>query len=400
MPIYKYEALDKTGNTIQGTIDATSKQGVKQELTQLQLYPVDIIESKKNKSTHKRLKKKAGIADIALFTRQMGTLMDAGLNVIESLNTVLGQARNPSLISAISDIKDRVNTGESLSAAMESNNSLFPPMYTSMICAGEQSGKLPSILGKVADYYEKMIRLRNKIIVSLAYPVVMTITGVFILIFLLTFIAPTLTEVFINNNQQLPLPTVILMGTSNFFQKYWLLLLAVVFILLYALKRWFQTEKGQNVRDSLILKAPIFGKVALNISLARFTRTFGILLDSGVEILSSFEITSKVTGNSILATALIECRDKVERGEDMANSLAVTKLFPPIVVDMVHAGQKSGRLPELMIKIADNLDEEVETQLSLLTSLIEPVMILIMGAIVGFIVLAVVLPIFEMNQMF
>jgi type II secretory pathway component PulF len=401
MAIYKYEAMDKSGNTVSGSMDSTSREAVKDELEKLNLYPVEIFERELHtKHEPSSFTKRPGITQIALFTRQMGTLLDAGLNVIESLETVQGQSQNQIFTSTVSDLKSRVNHGESLSAAMENHNNIFPPMYTSMILAGEQSGQLPSIMVKIADYYDKAIKLRNKIIVSLAYPAVMTITGCCILFFLVTFIAPTLTEVFVDNNQALPLPTVILMSTSAFFQKYWLFLGAILLGILFILKKWFQTDEGRKKLDQFALNAPVFGRITLGIALARFTRTFGVLLESGVEILSTFEITSKVTGNSILAEALIEVKERVSEGEDISSSLIKTKLFPPIVVDMVRAGQKSGRLPELMIKIADDLDEEVETQMALMTSLIEPVMILIMGTVVGFIVLAVVLPIFEMNQIY
>jgi len=401
MAIYKYEAMDKSGNTVSGSMDSTSRDAVKVELEKLNFYPVDISSPQLHKdSKPAAFTKRPGISDIALFTRQMGTLMDAGLTVIESLETVIGQSQNSIFTSTISDLKGRINRGESLSTAMESHNSIFPAMYTSMILAGEQSGKLPTIMGKIADYYDKAIKLRNKIIVSLAYPFVMTITGCVILIFLITFIAPTLTEVFVNNGQNLPLPTVILMSTSAFFQKYWFFLGIIAFGFIMALRQWLKTENGRKTLDLFILRAPVFGKVALNIALARFTRTFGVLLESGVEVLSTFEITSRVTGNSLLAAALLKVKEKVAHGEDISSSLAESKLFPPMVVDMVRAGQKSGRLPELMMKIAEDLDEEVETQMALMTSLIEPFMILIMGVVVGFIVLAVVLPIFEMNQMY
>ena len=400
MPIYKYEAIDKGGDTVYGSIDAASRHLVKTELERLSLYPVDISEPRDKAKKEPFFVKKPGLSDIALFTRQMSTLMDAGLTVIESLETVLGQSSNQVFSGIISDLKDRVNRGESLSMAMENNQVYFPPMYTSMILAGEQSGKLPNIMGKIADYYEKTIKLRNKIMVSMAYPAVTTVAGTAILIFLLTFIAPTLTEVFAQNSQELPLPTVILMSVSGFFHQYWLTIVLILSVIACGVFKWFKTEKGRSFRDKMILKLPVFGHIAQSIALARFTRTFGILLESGVEVLATFDITGKVTGNSVLNLALSDVKEKVSTGEDIASSLHACDLFPSMIVDMVRAGQKSGRLPELMVKIAEDLDEQVETSLALMTSLIEPVMILIMGVVVAFIVMAVVLPIFEMNQMY
>ena len=400
MSVYQYEALDSAGSTIRGTLDAESDEAARDALRVQGLYPTELSRQEMATTSSAVVSFGPGLRDIALFTRQLGTLLEAGFTMMESLDTVLGQTANARFAGTVADLKDRVHRGESLSLALAEHEAVFSKMYVSMVMAGEQAGRLPDVLSRVADYYDKRIRLKNKVLVSLAYPALMSIVGVGILIFLVTFIAPTLTEVFKDNEQQLPLPTEILMATSTFLGTYWPLLLALLAILAFAIRHYINTENGKRHLDHLSITLPIIGSLTMNIAIARFARTFGVLLESGVEILQSFEITGRVLDNALLMEALEKAKEQVEHGGDVATSLSVSGLFPRILVDMVAAGQKSGRLAQLLVKVADDLDEQVETQLALITSLIEPIMILLMGLAVGGVVLAVVLPIFQMNRMY
>ncbi len=400
MPVYQYEALDSGGNTLRGNLDAETDEAAREALRQQGLYPTELTKQEMATSSSAVISFGPGLRDIAMFTRQLGTLLEAGFTMMESLDTVLGQTSNAQFAGTVADLKDRVNRGESLSLALNEHEAVFSSMYVSMVMAGEQAGRLPEVLSRVADYYDKRIRLKNKVLVSLAYPALMSFVGVAILVFLVTFIAPTLTEVFKDNEQQLPLPTEILMATSSFLGNYWPLLLALLVLMGLGLRHWFNTEAGKKQWDHLSITLPIIGSLTLNIAMARFARTFGILLESGVEILQSFEITARVLDNELLMDALEKAKEQVAQGGDVATSLSVSGLFPRILVDMVSAGQKSGRLAQLLVKVADDLDEQVETQLALITSLIEPVMILLMGLAVGGVVMAVVLPIFQMNRMY
>ena len=400
MSVYQYEALDSAGSTIRGTLDAESDEAARDALRVQGLYPTELSRQEMATTSSAVVSFGPGLRDIALFTRQLGTLLEAGFTMMESLDTVLGQTANARFAGTVADLKDRVHRGESLSLALAEHEAVFSKMYVSMVMAGEQAGRLPDVLSRVADYYDKRIRLKNKVLVSLAYPALMSIVGVGILIFLVTFIAPTLTEVFKDNEQQLPLPTEILMATSTFLGTYWPLLLALLAILAFAIRHYINTENGKRHLDHLSITLPIIGSLTMNIAIARFARTFGVLLESGVEILQSFEITGRVLDNALLMEALEKAKEQVEHGGDVATSLSVSGLFPRILVDMVAAGQKSGRLAQLLVKVADDLDEQVETQLALITSLIEPIMILLMGLAVGGVVLAVVLHIFQMNRMY
>jgi general secretion pathway protein F len=400
MSVYQYEALDSAGSTIRGTLDAESDEAAREALRVQGLYPTELNRQEMATTSSAVVSFGPGLRDIAMFTRQLGTLLEAGFTMIESLDTVLGQTANARFAGTVADLKDRVNRGESLSLALAEHEAVFSKMYVSMVMAGEQAGRLPDVLSRVADYYDKRIRLKNKVLVSLAYPALMSVVGVGILIFLVTFIAPTLTEVFKDNEQQLPLPTEILMATSTFLGTYWPLLLALLAIVAFAIRHYINTENGKRYLDHLSITLPIIGSLTMNIAIARFARTFGVLLESGVEILQSFEITGRVLDNALLMEALEKAKEQVEHGGDVASSLSVSGLFPRILVDMVAAGQKSGRLAQLLVKVADDLDEQVETQLALITSLIEPIMILVMGLAVGGVVLAVVLPIFQMNRMY
>jgi len=400
MSVYAYEALDAAGATVRGTLDADSDEAARSALQARGLFPTDIARQQPGKAATRTLALGPGLHDVAQFTRQLATLLEAGFTRLDTLDTVQGQTSNAIFASVVADLKDRVHRGESLSQAATEHADVFPSMYCSMVLAGEQAGRLPDVLHRLADYYDKRIKLRNKVLVSLAYPALMSLVGVGILVFLVTFIAPTLTEVFKDNEQELPLPTKLLMATSDGLATYWPLLVALVAVLTVAFRQWSRSTTGRRTLARLAIGLPLLGRLNRNVAMARFARTFGVLLESGVEILQSFDITGRVLDNELLSEALARAREEVAHGADVAGPLAASGLFPRLLVDMVAAGQKSGRLAQLLVKVADDLDEEIETQLGLITSLIEPLMILAMGAAVGLVVLAVVLPIFQMNRMY
>lgn len=400
MALYRYTAIDSAGTSASGRLEAESDTAARDSLRTQGLFPtaLDRLESAEPGTTAPLMG--PGLRDVALFARQLGTLLEAGFTMVDSLGTIQGQTANGRLFTILGDLKDGVRRGESLSQAMERHDSLFPPMYVSMVLAGEKSGRLPDILARVADYLDRRLRLRNKILVSLAYPALMTLTGAGILVFLVTFIAPTLAEVFVEGERQLPMATLVLMETSRLARVWWPAALAGLVLGTFLLRRWLRTESGTRTWDRLSLKVPLLGPLRTTVAMARFARTLGVLLESGVEVLQAFDITGRVLDNHVLADAVEEARAQVSQGADLAGPLRASGLFPRLLVDMVGAGQKSGRLPQMLIKVADDMDEQVETQLALMTSLVEPLLILAMGAAVGFIVLAVVMPIFEMNRMY
>jgi general secretion pathway protein F len=407
MAVYEYVALDSGGRKLKGIIDAGSVSAARQKLRETEVYPVEIVETADRKREERavpgkgiHLFRKVGLRELAVMTRQLATLIGAGLPLVPSLSALVTQIRHPVLKKTLARIKDEVNEGNSLTQSMCHFPDVFPPFYINMVRAGEASGTMEIVLDRLADFNEGQQALRAKIWSALAYPLFMFFVGSGVIFFLVTFVIPNITNIFSEMRQTLPGITVFLIVVSGFLKTFWwimaLVLLAAVVGLRYAVQH---TGQGRRLWDRFKLRVPLLGGLNRKIAVARFSRTLGTLLQSGVPLLSALEIVKNVVNNGVLAGQIDEAAKAVEEGQSLSSPLARNDFFPPIAVEMLTVGEQSGNMETMLFRIADAYEKEVEANVLLVTSLLEPAMILVMGAVVGFIVVSILLPIFEMNQL-
>ena len=403
MPVYEYLGLSAEGKKVRGIIDAPSPRMARTKLRSLQIFPVDVREEiSKHHVAEDPLAKlfvRVRLQDVSIITRQLATLLEAGTPLVSALDAIIEQTDNHAVKKIISQVREEIKEGQSFADALDKHRKVFSDLYVNMIRAGEESGALEGVLLRLADFTENQILLKNRIRAALAYPIIMTIIGAGVMIFLLTFVIPTVTQVFEEMGQTLPLPTRILMAVSNLFQGYWWAIIIGFIFVIVGIRRYLQTPKGALHWDRVKLRLPLFGGIILKGAVARFTRTLATLLQGGLPILNSLEIVKTVVNNQLLAQAIEETKAEVREGEGIAPSLKRSGLFPAIVTHMIATGEASGNLEEMLAKVADAYEAEVETKVTALTSILEPIIILAMGLVVGFIVISILLPIFEMNQL-
>ncbi|MCX5831158.1 MAG: type II secretion system inner membrane protein GspF [Deltaproteobacteria bacterium] len=406
MPIYEYLALDNGGSKIKGVVDAASAVAARQKLRDSSIYPVELNETeskgrgKSAPSGRSGLFGKVRLKDISIMTRQLSTLLSAGLPLVPSLTTLVSQTTHPQLKKTLARIKEEVNEGNSLAAGMSLFPQIFSPFYINMVKAGEASGMINLVLERLADFNESQQALRSKIRAALAYPLIMFLIGALVIFFLVTFVVPNITQIFEEMHQTLPLVTIVLIAVSSFLKSFWWLLAGLVGIAFFTVQyTLLRTEKGKYLWDKIKFKAPVIGILNQKIAVARFSRTLGTLLQSGVPLLTSLEIVANVVNNRLMADAIRQAAKDVEEGQSLSLPLRKNKLFPPLASEMIAVGEQSGTVEIMLQRIADAFETETSASIMTMTSLLEPLMILVMGFMVGFIVISVLLPIFEMNQL-
>lgn len=403
MPVYEYRGLSAEGKKIRGIIDAASPRIARTKLRAMQIFPVDLREELQRlhiaEDPLTKLFQRVRPQDVSIITRQLSTLLEAGTPLVSTLDAIIEQTDNHALKKIIAQVREEIKEGRSFADALEKHRKIFSDLYVNMIRAGEESGALEGVLLRLADFTENQIRLKNRIRAALAYPLFMTIIGAGVMIFLLTFVIPTVTQVFQEMGQTLPLPTRILMAVSNLFSGYWWAILLGFILVMVGIRKYLQSPKGALRWDGVKLQLPLFGGIILRGAVARFARTLATLLQGGLPILNSLEIVKTVVNNQLLAQAIEETKVEVREGGDIASPLKRSGFFPAIVTHMIATGEASGNLEEMLVKVADAYEAEVETKVTALTSILEPVIILAMGLVVGFIVISILLPIFEMNQL-
>jgi general secretion pathway protein F len=406
MPVFEYVAIDRAGKSRKGIIDADSARVARQKLRSDGIYPsrlkethADEISERPSRLQFRLPLQRVRRAELVSTTRQLSTLLSAGLPLVSALSGVLEQVKRPALRKVLSQVRERVKEGMSLANALMEHSSVFPSVYTSMINAGETSGTLELVVERLADFGEQQLALQRKIRSTLAYPILMLIVGVGVVIFLMTYVIPRVTQIFVDMKQELPLPTTILIGVSELFQKYWPVALLAIIACLFAARYYVKTDKGRRRYDKLLLKLPVVGPIVEKVALTRITRTLGTLLQNGVPLLSAMEIVRSLVGNVVLRQAIEEARQEISEGASITAPLARGGVFPPSVIQMISVGEQSGNLEGMLFKVADTFDSEVETSVTTLTSLLGPLMILFLAFFVGFVVLAVLLPIFEMSHL-
>ena len=380
-----------------GQLDVPSKDDVTSYLRKNRMMLVSLREAPKPiKLNFAFGKPSVKTRDIVIFTRQFATMINAGLPLVQSLDILSKQTENATLKSVTRSVVFDVEAGNTLADAFRKHPNAFTELYVNMIAAGEHGGILDTILLRLATFMEKNDALVRKVKGAMVYPVVIMSVAAIAITVLLIFVIPTFTKMFASVNMELPLPTRIVIGLSGFLLSYWWLLLASGFGLWFAFKRYYATTSGQKAIDGLMLRAPVLGDVVRKSAVSRFTRTLGTLISSGVSILDGLEITAKTAGNRVIHDAVMESRASIAGGETIAAPLDKSKVFPPMVISMIAVGEQTGGLDEMLTKIADFYDEEVDVAVSALLALMEPVMIVVLGVVVGGIVIAMYLPIFDM----
>ncbi|BCO09716.1 phytochrome sensor protein [Desulfolithobacter dissulfuricans] len=406
MPVYEYTALSSSGKKTKGIIDADSVSAARQKIKSRGQYPVEITEttpqagkSGRTSFLHIELGQRVRQQEIHIATRQLATLLGAGIPLVQALNGLIEQTTNKSLKKIIAQIKDSVNEGNSLTAALSEHPRLFSRIYINMVRAGEASGSLDVVLERLAEFGESQQALKARIKAALTYPLFMAVVGTLVLFLLITFIVPSITKVFEGTSQALPLPTIILISLSGFFKNYWWLLILLIVAAVTAIRFFITRPTGQQLWDRLKLTLPLLGDLNIKIASARLGRTLSSLLESGVPLVTALQIVKNILNNTILADTIDDATRELEKGRSLSQILKKSPWFPPMLVQMIGVGEQSGALEKMLGKVADNYEREVEAKILTMTSLIEPIMILVMGGVVSFIVVSILLPIFEMNQL-
>ncbi len=408
MPVYEYTALDRSGKSLNGIVDADSAVAARQKLRGSGIFPVKVKEAASvsvpaglpsSPRSVSGLFKRVKPLEVSVMTRQLSTLLGAGVTLVAALDTLISQITNPLLKKIMAQVKDSVNEGNSLAFSLSQHPRVFSTIYINMVRAGEASGSLDVVLDRLAEYGEHQQALRGRIKAALAYPVFMFFIGSLVLFFLITFVVPNITQIFGEMHHTLPLPTITLIAASNFLKSFWWVVVLSGVGAVIAVKQFIKTSRGHYIWDNIKLEIPVLGNINQKMALARFARTLGTLLQSGVPLLSALEIVRNIVNNILIAEVIDNAVGEIEAGKSLAVPLAQTRWFPSIAVQMISVGEQSGELETMLNKIAETYEREVEAQIMAMTSMLEPVMILVMGLIVGFIVVSILLPIFEMNQM-
>jgi general secretion pathway protein F len=405
MPVYNYKALKQDGGSDAGVIDADSPKDARLKLKNRRLHVTDLqaVGGESKPGAPKKIRftffKRRRPDQVAMLTRQLATLLGSGIPMIGALTALIDQVEYRDLKAAMMDVREKVSQGGTLSDAMGGHPIYFSELFVNMVRAGEAGGNLDKVLFRVADYMHAQNRTRAKVMAAMTYPVIMLLIGTGVVVILLTYVVPKIMEVIQKQGKAaLPLPTEILLMLSGFMGRYWWLLLAVAIgtTVLYFHAR--TTKAGKLWIDTMKLKIPILGNLMKKASISRFAITFATLLESGLPVLEAMGVVRKVVDNELLAETLDMVRQKIAEGADIATPLKQSKVFPPVVGYMIGVGEESGRLEELLKKTAEAYDEEVEVAAQKMTSLLEPLMIVVMSVVVGFIVLSILLPILEMSN--
>jgi len=406
MPVYEYTALDRAGKNVAGIIDADSTVVARQKLRAAGKYPVQVRETTAKAKSESaagfslpKLFNKVAPDDIHSLTRQLATLLNAGIPLVGALDALMEQSTSPPLKRIIAQIKESVNEGNSLTLSLAKHPKLFSNIYINMVRAGEASGSLDVVLDRLAEFGEHQQALKGRFQAALVYPIFMAIIGTGVLFFLLSFVVPNLTRIFTEMKQVLPLPTTILIWFSDFMRSFWWAIVLVMAAGVLGIKEFIKSPKGRYFWDSAKLRLPVIGQINRKIALSQFGRTLGSLLLSGVPLITALQIVRNIVNNVLIGDVIDEAMEDIQAGKSLHLALSRSIWFPPVFRQMVSVGEQSGDLEGMLQKISDAYEREVETRITGMTALIEPIMILLMAVIVGFIVISILLPIFEMNQM-
>ncbi len=404
MAVYQWHGIDARGRDVKGIRDADNARLLRVVLRKEGILATAIEEEGAARTRTRReidfgqLFARVSVQDVAITTRQLATLLRSGVPLVESLSALIEQVEHQKLKAALTQTRDKVNEGTSLADALKAHPKVFESLYVNMVAAGESSGTLDAVLDRLADHLDASARLRDKVFSALAYPAFMVVFGIAIIALLMVVVVPKVTSIFEGFNATLPWYTQTLIFVSHALGSYWWLLLLLAGGAIYAFQRWRATEKGRATWDARVLKLPLMGPLVLMIALARFARTLSTLLASGVPVLTALDITRNVLGNAELMRVVEEARGSIREGESIAAPLKRSGRFPPIVTQMIAIGERSGQLEQMLNHVAIAYEAQVDQRLAALTSLLGPLMIVVMGTIAGSIALSILLPLMQINE--
>ncbi len=419
MAVYEYKGLDKAGKNAVGIVDADSPKAARLKLRKQGVFPTSVVEGKagalraagKGTTTDRsggglsvevdfsKYFERIGVSDVAIATRQLSALIGAGIPLVESLGAVSEQVEKEKLRLVMREVKEKVNEGATLHKALSEYPKIFTNLYTNMVKAGEQAGALETVLDRLADYTESMVELRGKVVAAMTYPVIMMFVAMGVVGFLLTFVVPKITKIFDDMGADLPFITRFVVGISNFMQSYWWLIAMLVAAGVYAFRRWYAGDAGRHRVDDWLLRVPVFGRMMSMVAISRFASTLATLMNSGVPLLSALGIVRNLLGNVILQDVVEKAQEQVREGRALNRPLKESGRFPPMVIHMIAVGERTGDLAPMLERVSASYESQVNRRLETLSSLLEPLMILIMGGVVFVIALAILLPMLNMNSL-
>lgn len=395
MPLYQYEARGFNGEIVKGKMEAIDEAAVINNLRQQNYFPlsVKIYNQIDNLDLNKYFA--IPVKEIAIFSRQFAYSIASGISIVKALDIVKSQTSNKKLSAILNNVHDSVQKGKSLSAAMAEHKDL-PDMLVNMIRVGEVSGTLDSVLLRMADYYDSSYKQRQKVKSATTYPIILCVFALVVVVGLITWVLPTFVQNLETNDGELPLPTKIMLSISDYFGEFGIVILLILVTFILGIKLYVKRDdKAKEKIDKFKLSIPLIGKMYLKIITARFARTFGMLMSSGLPVISSLEVCANVVGNQVVRKHILEAKEEIKSGQPIADTLEQSKIFPLMLTQMIRVGEDTGTLESILDRTAEYYDGEVETALQQLTSMIEPIIIIVLGAVVGFIVLAMVMPMFE-----
>lgn len=408
MPSYAYTGLTASGKTVKGTEASESVPALKGALKRKGVYLTAVTETASGGGARVKDSNEVDLSfifdkvrprDVASMTRLLSTLLLAGVTLPEALNALTDQVESPRFKSVLSDIASRVNEGSALADAMAKHTKLFPQLYINMIRAGEASGSLETVLIRLADFMDQQEDLRGKVTTAMFYPVAMALVGGGVVTLLMVKVVPQISQMFEDQNAELPLSTRFLVSLSEFVAGYWWLIIMMMFAAVWGFRRWRATESGRLIFDSAILRLPVLGDLARKIAVSRFSRTLATMLASGVQLLQALDIVKSLLGNVVLEDVVSSARNDIREGDSVAVALKRSGQFPPLVTHMIAVGERSGQLEKMLEDVATTYDRETSAAITRATAVLEPLMIVLMGGSVGFIVFSIMTPILQMNQM-
>jgi general secretion pathway protein F len=404
--VFEFRGIESaSGKSVKGFRDAENPKGLRAMLrregillTQATEESARVAREKKNVDLFAFFKRPSA-SDVAVMTRQLATLVRAGVPLVESIQALTEQVENEQLVRILTSVRESLNEGTSFAKSLEAHPKIFHSLYVNMVAAGEASGTLEAVLERLADFMEGQARLKGKVMGALAYPVLMAVIGTGLVAFLMVAVVPKVTSVFDSLGQALPWYTALLITVSNVVSGYWWLIIGGIVLAVYLFRRWKRTPAGKMRWDTFRLRAPLFGRLTLLVAVARFARTLSTLLSSGVQLLPAMEIGRHVLENAKLETVIGEAIGSIRGGESIAEPLKRSKAFPPMVTHMIAVGEKTGQLESMLENVSRSYEADVETRVTALTSLLEPIMIVLLGGMVGFIAMAILMPLIQMNQL-
>ncbi|NFG27578.1 type II secretion system F family protein [Clostridium botulinum] len=395
MPNFKYRAMNTDGEKIEGNHEADSNGEVIEFISSNGYYPLMVEEIIESKQIEFKINNKVKLKDLSIFCRQFYTMLDAGVPILTCLNILTSQTTNKKLQETLKEVEDDVEKGGVLSDAMRKHIEVFPGLLVSLVAAGEASGNLDSIMLRMANHYEKENKVSNKVRNAMIYPIILGLVAITAVVFILTYVMPTFTDLFIESGLSLPWSTRFLLWSSASLKAHWFMILLAIVGITVAIKYYLKTEQGSIAASKLKLKLPVIRRLNEMIIVSRFTRTLSTLLSSGLPLVQALDIVIGVIDNKIAEDAILKVKEKVVRGESLNSSLRETGIFPQMLYSMIKIGEETGSLDDILNKTADFYDEELEATIQTTVALMEPALIVIMGLIIGFIIISIMIPMFD-----